>query len=115
MALRPAPFEACGFRVTVVRACGFVAMSGWHVVGSIRRRWGLAEAGDGEGTLPRGLAGQARHAAEDEGQDGLARGGAWQVQLDLGFHLDDAHGQLDQAQPQGGPLAASARISTVRA
>ena len=52
MALRLALFEASGFRVTVVRTCRPVAMSGWHVGGSMWRRWGLAEVGDGGACCP---------------------------------------------------------------
>jgi len=54
----------------------------------------LVELGDGE-ALRRGSADQARHVAENEGPDGLARCVAGQVQLDLGLQLDDAHGELD--------------------
>jgi hypothetical protein len=52
---------------------------------------------------------QARQAAEDEVPDRLIGRAAWQMDLDLGFHLDDASGGLDQAQP---PLSSKLRPSS---
>jgi len=39
--------------------------------------------------------------AENESLDGLARCVAGLVQSVLKLYLDDAHGQIDHAQPQG--------------
>jgi len=62
-----------------------------------------------------GSADQAWHAAEDEGQDGLAGRATGQVQLGLGPHLDDPHSEPDQAQPQrvelGGAAQGSVRVA----
>ena len=65
-------------------------------------RWGgealeVAGRGLGRGTRPR-LSGD--QAAEDEVEDRLIGRAGRQMDLDLGFHLDDAGGDLDQPQPQ---------------
>ena len=85
MALRPALFEALGFRVVVVRACGFVAALRWHGGGSMRRRWGLVEVDDGGARCPavqlvrRGMRPSTKARMDWHGAL------AGQVQLDLGF------------------------------
>ena len=60
----------------------------------------VAGSGLGRGTQPRLSGDQARQAVEDEVPDRLIGRAAWQMDLDLGFHLDDASGGLDQAQPE---------------
>jgi hypothetical protein len=42
-----------------------------------------------------------RQAVEHEPQDQLIGAGCWQMQPDLGLHLDQPSGDLDQAQTQG--------------
>jgi hypothetical protein len=42
-----------------------------------------------------------RQAAEEHGKDRLIGGARRQVDLELGFELDDTGGNFDQAQPQG--------------
>lgn len=49
---------------------------------------------------PRRLRHKPRNAVEDDAQDALVRAGGRQVQADLGFHLDHARGDLDEAQSQ---------------
>src|SRR5512147_164578 len=61
---------------------------------------GLARSGDDGGTRPRFSGDQPRQAAEDEVEDRLIGRAGRQMDLDLGFHLDDAGGDLDEAQPQ---------------
>src|SRR5512147_1963859 len=61
---------------------------------------GLARSGDDGGTRPRFSGDQPRQAAEDEVEDRLIGRAGRQMDLDLGFHLDDAGGDLDQPQPQ---------------
>jgi len=102
MSLKPLPAEAGVSRVIVVETCGYATTSGvvWGRLDTAALGVGGERVIDDGGTLPRPSADQARHAAEDESQDGLARCAAGQVQLDLGFPLDDAHGELDQAQAQ---------------
>ena len=43
---------------------------------------------------------QPRQPAEDEVPNRLIGSAARQMDLELGFHLDDAGGGLDQAQPE---------------
>ena len=50
--------------------------------------------------MPRFSGDQARQAAEDDAKDRLIGGARRQVDLDLLFQLDDAGGDLDEAQPQ---------------
>ena len=71
----------------------------------VEDRWGgeaLEVAGRGlvGGTRPRLSGDQPRQAAEGQVPNRLIGGAARQVDLDLGFHLDDAGGGLDQAQPE---------------
>jgi hypothetical protein len=65
-----------------------------------RKALGVAGRGLGRGTPPRRSGDQARQAAEDEAEDRLIGRAGRQVDLDLGFHLDDAGGDLDQPQPE---------------
>ena len=58
------------------------------------RRWRLRE-GARRGTLPRLSGDQTRQAVEGEAEDRLIGGARRQVDLDLGFQLDDAGGDLD--------------------
>ncbi len=63
-------------------------------VGCLRRvvRWRLKASGRLRGIMPR-LSGQkTRHAIEECGEDRLIGGARRQVDLDLGFQLDDAGG-----------------------
>lgn len=53
------------------------------------------------GTPPRLSGQQARQAAEGEVPDRLIGNAGRQMDLDPGFHLDDAGGTFDQAQPEG--------------
>lgn len=52
------------------------------------------------GRLPRSLCDEPRNAVEDDAQDSLVRAGCREVQADLGFHLDHAGGDLEEAQSQ---------------
>jgi hypothetical protein len=49
---------------------------------------------------PRRLRHEPRNAVEDDAQDARVGTGCRQVQADLGFHLDHARGDLDEAQSQ---------------
>lgn len=51
--------------------------------------------------MPRRLSDEARYSSQDNAQDRLVRAGRGQMQADLGFHFDDANGDLDEAQTQG--------------
>jgi hypothetical protein len=51
---------------------------------------------------------KTRQAIEERGEDRLIWGARRQVDLDLGFQLDDAGGEIDQAQSQGVELHAAA-------
>ena len=53
------------------------------------------------GRPPGCSAGEVGQAFDREAQDGLVGKGARQMQHDAGLQLDDAGGQLHQAQPQG--------------
>src|SRR5512134_2750702 len=57
------------------------------------------------GTLPWLSGQQARQAAEGEVPDRLNGSAGRQMDLDPGFHLDDAGGNFDQAQPEGVELS----------
>ena len=60
----------------------------------------VEEIGWGTGALPRRSGHQPRQPFEDEADDrSIGRAGR-QVDLDLRFQLDDAGGDLDQAQPE---------------
>jgi len=48
--------------------------------------------------MPRFSGNQARQAVEDDAEDRLIGGARRQVDLDLLFQLDDAGGDLDEAQ-----------------
>ena len=65
------------------------------------RRWGFCgKEWRWRGMRPRFSGGQTRQAVEEHGEDRLIGGARRQVDLDLGFQLDDAGGEFDQAQPQ---------------
>ena len=49
---------------------------------------------------PRLSGDEARYASESEAQDSLAGARRRQMDADHGFHLDDAGGDLDEAQAQ---------------
>src|SRR6516225_258450 len=53
------------------------------------------------GITPRLSGDQTRQAVEERGEDRLLGGARRQVDLDLGFQLDDAGGEFDQTQSQG--------------
>lgn len=52
------------------------------------------------GHLPRGSTGEAGQAVENDAKDRLVRARGGQVQGDACLQVDDAHGELDEAQPQ---------------
>ena len=73
--------------------------------GGVEDQWGgealeVAGRGRGGGTPPRRSGDQTRQAVEGEADDRLIGCAGRQVDLNLGFHLDDAGGDLDQAQPE---------------
>ena len=51
--------------------------------------------------MPRLSSDKTRQAAEKHGKDRLIGGARWQMDFELGFELDDAGGDFDQAQSQG--------------
>ena len=57
--------------------------------------------------MPGRLSDEARYSPQDNAQDRLVRAGRGQMQADLGFHFDDADGDLDEAQTQGVKLGGS--------
>jgi hypothetical protein len=63
---------------------------GWSAV------LGVGGTGSGRGTAPRCSDDEPGGAGEDQRQSGLDRTGGRQVELDLGLHLDDACGDLEQ-------------------
>ena len=69
----------------------------------VRIGWALKVAGRGGygGITPRLSGDQTRQAVEEHAEDRLLGGARRQVDLDLGFQLDDAGGEFDEAQPQG--------------
>jgi hypothetical protein len=75
------------------------AAAGLSVGLSGRRR--LTGNGRVRGQMPLLSGDETRQAAEEHGEDCLVGGARRQVDLELGFQLDDAGGELDQAQPQG--------------
>src|SRR5512132_3866104 len=77
-----------------VRACRVWPLvgGGWCVIGL-----GLVGSGDGGADLPRCSNDQPRQAAESQVPDRSIGSAGWQMDFDLGFHLDDAGGDLDQA------------------
>ncbi len=66
-------------------------MPGFAGFGGLVRFWGR---------LPRSSCDEPRNSVEDDAQDSLVRAGCREVQADLGFHLDHAGGDLDEAQSQ---------------
>ena len=82
-----------------VRACWIwpLAVGGWFVIGLAGWRDRVMTGAD----LPRCSNDQPRQAAESQVPDCLIGSAGWQMDFDLGFHLDDAGGDLDQAQPEG--------------
>jgi hypothetical protein len=77
---------------------------GGRPIGVCNVSLGRPGVGEGKvrwGTRPRLSDGQAVCAVEGEAEDRLIGGARGQVDLDLGFQLDNAGGDLDQAQSQG--------------
>ena len=60
--------------------------------------------GDCGAITPRLSSHETRQAVEEHGEDRLIGGARRQVDVDLGFQLDDAGGEFDQAQSQGAEL-----------
>ena len=56
---------------------------------------------DAGGVTPRFLGGEAWDPSEDEPQNDLGWARCRQMDADHGLHLDDAGGDLDEAQAQG--------------
>jgi hypothetical protein len=57
--------------------------------------------GGGDGGITPWLSGdQTRHAVKEHAEDRLVGGARRQVDLDLGFQLDNALAEFDEAQPQ---------------
>ena len=50
--------------------------------------------------MPRRSRHEARYSPQDNALDRLIRAGRGQMQADLGFHFNDADGDLDEAQAQ---------------
>jgi hypothetical protein len=65
------------------------------------RRWRLKGSRRSRGIRPQLSGHKTRQAIEECGEDRLIGGARRQVDLDLGFQLDDAGGEFDQAQSQG--------------
>src|SRR5215471_15285181 len=61
------------------------------------------------GRRPRTSGDQARQTIEEQGKDPVVGSARRQVDLELGFQLDDAGGEFDEAQPQGVELYDSPR------
>ena len=77
---------------------GYRSHGGGLVVGMGSALKVAGRGGDG-GITPQLSGDQPRQAVEKHSEDGLLGGARRQVDLDLGFQLDDAGGEFDQAQP----------------
>ena len=74
------------------------------VLGRRSEQWGLWMDGTGSGqgrVRPVGHVTRPRDPPENDPQDGLVGASRRQVKPDLGFQLDHARGDLDQAKAQG--------------
>ena len=86
--------------------CGVAGMA-WPapVLGRRSEQWGLWMDGTGRlgsgACAPHGSCDQTRDPPENDPQDGLVGASRRQVKPDLGFQLDHARGDLDQAKAQG--------------
>jgi len=70
-------------------------------------RLGVDRTGLKWGAPPRRSGHEARDARQHKAQDVLDRTSCRQMNLDHGLHLNDARGDLDQAQPQRVELRAA--------